>query len=98
MPFPIETRQGPADWTPLLLKVKASYATDAYRQKGKAPISNPKAVALIEKCAEAGFLTIDRSELPMLMAGPHVTIAPKGFFVSLTEAGEAVIAAAEGRS
>ena len=81
------------DWVPLLLKVKAAYGSDAFRQKGKAPVMNPRAIPLIERCAEAGLLEIDYSELPMMANGPRVTIAPGGFFASLTAAGEAALRA-----
>lgn len=81
------------DWSPLLLKVKAAYGSDAFRQKGKAPVVNPRAIPVVEKCAAAGLLTIDRSEMPMMGRGPHVTVAPGGFFVSLTEAADAMLAA-----
>lgn len=84
----------------LLAKVAAAYGTDAYHQKDRAPVTNPRAIPAIEQAEAAGLLTIDRSEAPMMMRGSHVTIAPDGCFVTLTEAGRAMLAAspfAEGR-
>lgn len=86
-------RKPPREVRALLEKVRAAYGTDAYRQKNQAPVTNPRVMPLIEEAASAGLLTIDRSELPMMAHGPHITIAPDGCFVRLTEKGLAMLAA-----
>lgn len=82
------------DWLPLLRKIRAAYGSDVFRQRDKAPITNAKVLPLIEEAAEAGLLTIDRSEAPMLRAGPRVIVALDGCFVRITSAGRAALAKA----
>jgi hypothetical protein len=71
----------------LLAAVQKIDGTDAFQQAGKSPVTNSAFLPRLEALAQKGLVTIDRSECPVMINGPHLTIAPEGFFVSLTPAG-----------